>query len=390
VAGHNRREAAAAAAAAAVAAASAPPSAAFAAAATRLFASSRGATLSDMLNPVHSAFDASLKSRWAAMPRAQRALVVEADRAALARRAALASEQEAQSFPFPVAADDHCETDRTALEDAAALLRPLARALGVAPEALRLYDPYYCAGASAQHLRDLGFPHVHSVKEDFYAAAREGRCPAHDVLVTNPAYSGDHMPRLLDFAAAGAAAGRPFLLLMPAYVAGKDWFAAARARVPGGVCFVFPPKRYTYWTPHGLREREKTQAHSSALGSRTSPFVSFWFCGLGAHAAAVLAAATGPDKRLRVAHSVEDLPPSVRPVIGGGGGGGGGEAAGAAPEWPAVAAAGAPAVWPAVPTAAWKGARPVPAAAVAAAAAPAVKHATAGSWKAAADDDDDE
>ncbi len=335
---------------------------------------------------MHSAFDGALKARWAAMPRPQRALVVEADRAALARRAALAADAEARSFPFPAAADDHCETDRAALEDAAALLRPLAKALGRAPAELRLYDPYYCAGASAEHLRELGFPKVHNVKEDFYAAAREGRCPEHDVLVTNPAYSGDHMARALDFAAAGAEAGRPFLMLMPSYVARKDYFAAARARVPGGVCFVYPPKRYAYWTPHGLREREKTQSHSSALGSRTSPFVSFWFCGLGAHAAEVLAAATGPDRRLRVAHTVDELPPSVRPVEAPAGAAAEHAAAGAggSVSWPSASAW--PAAWPTTARAAAQAAAAAAQAAPAAAAAAAAVHKTVGSWRA----DDDE
>jgi len=340
-----------------------------------------------MLNPVHSAFDAALKARWAAMPRPQRALVVEADRAALARRAALAADAEARSFPFPVAADDHCETDRAALEDAAALLRPLARALGRAPEELRLYDPYFCAGAAAEHLRELGFPRVHNVKEDFYAAAREGRCPEHDVLVTNPAYSGDHMARALDFAAAGAEAGRPFLMLMPSYVARKDYFAAACARVPGGVCFVYPPKRYAYWTPHGLREREKTQSHSSALGSRTSPFVSFWFCSFGAHTAEVLAAATGPERRLRAAHAVDELPPSVRPVelpagataAAGEHATGGAGANGGAP-WPSASAW--PAAWPTRPSQA-----AAAAAAAGAAPAPAAVHKSVGSWRSADEDE---
>ena len=32
-----------------------------------------------------------------------------------------------------------------------------------------------------------------------------------------------------------------------------------------------------YWTPKGLRGKNKTQNHASSRGFRTSPFLSFWF-----------------------------------------------------------------------------------------------------------------
>ena len=38
--------------------------------------------------------------------------------------------------------------------------------------------------------------HEHTYKKT-KTAVREGRVPAHDVLVTNPPYSGDHVERLL-------------------------------------------------------------------------------------------------------------------------------------------------------------------------------------------------
>ena len=188
------------------------PSAAFAAAVAAMF--DGVATLSDMLNAHHSRFDAALKARWPLMTRAQRALVVDADRAALARRAA-ARDAAAPDFPFAAVADDHCETAYEALADASLVLAALARAMGRAPASLRLYDPFYCAGASAEHLRALGFPLVHNVKEDFYATVRASREPEFDVLVTNPAFSGDHMRHLLTYA---AAVGKPYMLLMPNYV----------------------------------------------------------------------------------------------------------------------------------------------------------------------------
>jgi hypothetical protein len=41
--------------------------------------------------------------------------------------------------------------------------------------------------------------------------------------------------------------------------------------------FVCPLKRYNYWTPKAMRVGDKVLAHSSALGTRTSPFLSFWY-----------------------------------------------------------------------------------------------------------------
>jgi hypothetical protein len=53
---------------------------------------------------------------------------------------------------------------------------------------IRIYDPYYCNGASACILRDLGYTPVHE-KRDFYEDIRRNEVPPHDILVTNPPYS---------------------------------------------------------------------------------------------------------------------------------------------------------------------------------------------------------
>ena len=273
-------------------------------------------TLSDMLNPDHSAFKSDLKAKWTIMPKAERNAIIEADKHALSLRAQAAKAHEAIEFPFPTIADDHCETGLDALSDAAELLKALAKSMGVEPASLKLYDPFYCNGASAEHLKSLGFPNIYNVREDWYAAVRENRVPSFDVLITNPAYSGDHISLLLSFC---SQLGKPFLLLMPNYVSGKPECRIASSRIHSneggsGIVFVYPPKRYMYWTPHGLRDKSKVQSHSSALGSRTSPFVSFWYCSFGTeHEENVLSRTTGPTKRLRSAFIVEDLPTSVRP-----------------------------------------------------------------------------
>lgn len=300
-----------------------------------MIVSMMSASLSDRLNPTHPAFDAELKACWATMPRKERAAAAKADLDALAARAAATPVLAAH--PFPVDEDDHCETPAEAYADIAPVLHCLSATLGVKAADLQIWDPYYCNGAVKRHLADQGFHTVHNEPEDFYAIVREGRAPPFHVLLTNPAYSGEHIPRLLDICGKH---GAPCLLLMPNYVAGKPYFSAAQKRWPasiGRTLFLVPPKRYSYWTPKGLRS--KTQSHASAAGHRTSPFVSFWYVCLGVHEAAVLrslrfgaengtaAPAVGgagaPSKpsstptacRLRMFRSVAALPKGVKPSV---------------------------------------------------------------------------
>ena len=115
-----------------------------------------GGTLSDRLNPGHPAFDAALKARWKGLGKKTRQHIVAADtkrnqdlRDAGARDAAL--------LPFEAEPDDHCESPPEAYADLAATLDVVAAALGRGRSNLRIYDPYYCSGAVARHLRALGF-----------------------------------------------------------------------------------------------------------------------------------------------------------------------------------------------------------------------------------------
>lgn len=51
----------------------------------------------------------------------------------------------------------------------------------------------------------------------------------HDILVTNPPYSGEHKTKLLDFLSKNIAPNsqfRPFALLLPAYIATKSYWKA--------------------------------------------------------------------------------------------------------------------------------------------------------------------
>ena len=93
-----------------------------------------------------------------------------------------------------------------------------------------------------------------------------------DVLVTNPPYSGEHKPRLLQYL---ANVGKPFALLLPVYTATKSYwkeFAATStsSRQGGGDCpsvfYLIPPDSYEYRHPEGT-------------GKDIPPFFSSWFIG---------------------------------------------------------------------------------------------------------------
>ena len=193
---------------------------------------------------------------------------------------------------FAVDSEDHCESPPEAYADIAPVLGWLAGQLGRRKHGpggkgqgrLRVWDPYFCDGAVARHLGALGFPRVHNLNEDFYKVLAQDREPRHDVVVTNPPYSGTHVARLLEFCTASR---KPWLLLMPNYVYTQPEFARAMQRnASGKLCrsdtaFLVPPKRYVYWTPKALGAGR--HSNSGPLGVRTSPFASFWYVHLGRH-----------------------------------------------------------------------------------------------------------
>jgi hypothetical protein len=103
----------------------------------------------------------------------------------------------------------------------------------------------------------------------FFAASRQ--YAEFDVLVTNPPYSGEHKPRLLQYL---ANVGKPFALLLPVYTATKSYwkeFAANSTSSPQGgswpsVFYLIPPDSYEYRHPEGT-------------GKDVPPFFSSWFIG---------------------------------------------------------------------------------------------------------------
>ena len=173
---------------------------------------------------------------------------------------------------MPYAADeaDHAETPLVAYEDVAPILRWLARSLSKTPAELRIWDPFFCTGAAAKRLAAVGFPHVHHRCEDFFAILASGP-PAHDILLTNPPYSSDHLERLFTHCAASA---KPWALLLPWYVVKKPWFRChADAHT---VLYLVPKRRYFFLPPAAMVDEGRERV--------TAPFETFWYLSLGAAA----------------------------------------------------------------------------------------------------------
>merc|ERR1712194_10075 len=111
-------------------------------------------------------------------------------------------------------------------------------------------------------------------KRDFYQDIRQNSVPDYDMLVTNPPYSGNHKEQCLEFAVNQLKTfGRPFFLLMPNYIATKEYF---RKIVLHGedtkkiqTFYIAPSSSHPY-----------EYDHPEDTGHAVSPFASVWFCGL--------------------------------------------------------------------------------------------------------------
>jgi hypothetical protein len=223
--------------------------------------SSRWVSLADRLNPARASFDPEFKAAWTKLDKAARKRIVDED-----KRKIRELQERAKPLPYPTDSDDHCETSKIAYDHIVPFLELLAKKLTKPPMDLRIYDPYYCAGATVRHLSELGFPHVHNQPDDFYGIIATKNVPEHDILITNPPYSGDHFGKLKSFLSTNH---KPHLLLVP------DHFQVDHEKY----AYLKPTERYHYWTPHGMRPAEdskKKKHRNLMLGSRNSPFPSKW------------------------------------------------------------------------------------------------------------------
>jgi hypothetical protein len=212
----------------------------------------------------------------------------------------------ASDYPYATDYNDHFETPLQAYRDVQPLLdwfaetrhrddngdsnQPLLQQQ-MTKSAITLYDPYYCHGRAAVLLRELGYENVVHAKRDFYVDIAQSQIPHHDIVITNPPYSDNHKKRCLDFCLAQLRGDddsddvsgqkrlpRPFLLLMPAYTASKQYYrdcltassssSDSRSNALEDVVYLVPSTSYHY-------------EHPDQTGKDQSPFDSLWFCGIG-------------------------------------------------------------------------------------------------------------
>ena len=173
---------------------------------------------------------------------------------------------EPASFPFPTDPDDHCESPLESYRDILPLLEKLCKGN---KQEFAVYDPYYCDGAVKRNLGQLGFLKVHNEKQDCYQVWSTGvGYPSFQVLVTNPPYSGNHIPQLLQHVTHANFGDRPWFLLMPTWVHKKDYFKAIKI----SPFYLVPKKRYVYLPPKQFRDKKPSDVHK-----KSSPFLSMWY-----------------------------------------------------------------------------------------------------------------
>eukprot|EP00614_Pseudopedinella_elastica_P019664 CAMPEP_0172651822 /NCGR_PEP_ID=MMETSP1068-20121228/243006_1 /TAXON_ID=35684 /ORGANISM="Pseudopedinella elastica, Strain CCMP716" /LENGTH=337 /DNA_ID=CAMNT_0013466225 /DNA_START=41 /DNA_END=1054 /DNA_ORIENTATION=- len=181
---------------------------------------------------------------------------------------------------FTTVASDHAETPLESYRDLAPFLRAVATDLMTEGklkrrEELRIFDPFYCAGGAEKRLGSLGFNSVINRNADFYDEVRFPH-PSHDILVTNPPFSGDHIERLVAHVAARPYL--PFALLVPNFVIGRAWWRAlSEARKPPPF-YVVPHRRYCFSPPVWARRDAHDGGAPASAEAGTSPFPTFWLC----------------------------------------------------------------------------------------------------------------
>lgn len=168
---------------------------------------------------------------------------------------------------------DHAETDIRAYAHVKPSLELVAKHLSKPIAQLALWDPYFCKGAVVKRLAKIGFKKVHNVNEDFYAVIESGELPEHDVIISSPPYSGDHLERCLRFCHGSKKA---WCLLLPNWVESRPYFKQVLGDEADRVFFIAPINRYTYWMPLDLvKGRSKPEWVGQDGG--TSPYNSSWF-----------------------------------------------------------------------------------------------------------------
>ena len=159
----------------------------------------------------------------------------------------------ASYHPFDVEPRDHAETPFEAYADIEPLLFKIAQCLGKTKDNVILYDPYYCEGSMRIHLNKLGFKNIINENKDFYETIKTNTVPDHDILITNPPFSSDHMERILKFCVTNK---RPFFLLLPQFVGKKSYYLELLKILP-----------------NSMENTTNTDGLSTSLSTTTKPLV---------------------------------------------------------------------------------------------------------------------
>lgn len=171
---------------------------------------------------------------------------------------------------------DNMETSFAAVRDISSVLQTLATSHFRRPTGdIKLWDPFYCQGSVKAFFAENGFARCHNEPVDFYDLIKEGNLPVHDVLVTNPPYTGQHIERALSFCARNGSV--PWAMLLPTNVLERLWWQEMTVRLQrGGTAappmFLAPTKRrYEFLNRYDGEEAGKTLV--------VAPLETMWFVG---------------------------------------------------------------------------------------------------------------
>ena len=183
---------------------------------------------------------------------------------------------------------DHCETPKVAYEHLNDFLEILAKRSNnsnlkkTTHQQLRIWDPYYCDGSMKRIFEDeLGYTNIIHENVDFYELIKEkNKIPDHDVLVTNPPYSDDHIHRLLDFCITTELPNQIVVcLLLPNYVSRQvdyiERFVKPNEAQMNELLYLGPIQPYIYTMPTWL-SKEDRPSHVGENG-QTTPYLSSWY-----------------------------------------------------------------------------------------------------------------
>ena len=161
---------------------------------------------------------------------------------------------------------DDRETPPRAIEDIINVLKILFQS-----QSPTIYDPYYCKGTIKNIFQSFGYPNVINQDLDFYKTIKNQEIPQHDILITNPPYSQDHIRRALTFTTASQPS-IPFAMLLPSNVcSSRDWYASLFTTETAAPLFLCPHQKYSYVVPNSTRTTTAPEEHT--------PYVTMWYIG---------------------------------------------------------------------------------------------------------------